>query len=51
MPSTIETMQENNIRVESISANVPIVEIEKLNVYSKGAHLIKNVSTVIPKNK
>ncbi len=51
MPSTIETMQESNIKVESISANVPIIEIDKLNVYSKGSHLLKNISTVIPKNK
>ena len=51
MPSTIETMQEKDVKVESISADVPIVEIDKLNVYSKGAHILKNVSTIIPKNK
>src|SRR6478735_2066231 len=51
MPSTIETMQEKNIMVESIPANVPVVEIDKLNVYSKGHQILKNVSTIIPKNK
>ena len=51
MPSTIATMQNNNVKVESIPGHVPIVEIDKLNVYSKGAHLLKNVSTEIPKNK
>ena len=51
MPSTIETMQDKEVKVESISADVPIVEIDKLNVYSKGAHILKNVSTIIPKNK
>lgn len=51
MPSTIQTMQDNNIKVESITGNVPIIEIDKLNVYSKKAHLLKNVSTIIPKNK
>jgi phosphate transport system ATP-binding protein len=51
MPSTIETMQDKDVKVESISASVPIVEIDKLNVYSKGAHILKNVSTIIPKNK
>ena len=51
MPSTIETMKEKNIMVESIPANVPVVEIDKLNVYSKGHQILKNVSTIIPKNK
>src|SRR6516225_1129392 len=51
MPSTIETMQEKNLNVEVVHANVPIVEIDKLNVYSKGTHILKNISTVIPKNK
>ncbi len=51
MPPTVETMQEKNIKVESISANVPVVEIDNLNVYSKGQHILKNVSTIIPKNK
>src|SRR4051812_31609206 len=51
MPTTIDTMQENDVKVEVIHANVPVVEIDKLNVYSKGAHLLKNVSTIIPKNK
>jgi phosphate transport system ATP-binding protein len=51
MPSTIETMQDKDVKVESISANVPIVEIDKLNVYSKGTPILKNVSTIIPKNK
>jgi phosphate transport system ATP-binding protein len=49
MPSTFEAIQEKEVKV--IPANVPIVEIDNLNVYSKGAHLIKNVSTIIPKNK
>jgi phosphate transport system ATP-binding protein len=44
-------MKEKEVRVESIPASVPIVEIDKLNVYSKGAHILNNVSTVIPKNK
>ena len=51
MPSTFETMQEKDIKVESIPGNVPIIEIDKLNVYSKGSHILKNVSTIIPKNK
>ena len=51
MPSTIETMPDKLSKVESISASIPIVEIDKLNVYSKGAHILKNVSTIIPKNK
>jgi len=51
MPSTIETMQEKNLNVEVVHATVPIVEIDKLNVYSKGTHILKNISTIIPKNK
>jgi phosphate transport system ATP-binding protein len=51
MPSTIETMQEKNVNVEVVHANIPIVEIDKLNVYSKGSHILKDVSTIIPKNK
>ncbi len=51
MPSTLVNMQQKNITVESIAATVPVVEIDKLNVYSKGSHILKNVSTVIPKNK
>jgi phosphate transport system ATP-binding protein len=51
MPSTLIEMQEKNITVESITATVPVVEIDKLNVYSKGTHILKSISTVIPKNK
>ena len=51
MPSTIATMHNTDVKVESIPGQVPIVEIDKLNVYSKDAHILKNVSTVIPKNK
>ena len=51
MQSTIETMQEKDIKVESIPGHVPIIEIDKLNVHSKGSHILKNVSTIIPKNK
>ncbi|MBS1729906.1 MAG: phosphate ABC transporter ATP-binding protein [Bacteroidetes bacterium] len=51
MPSTIELKQETEVKVESIPAHVPIVKIDKLNVYSKGTHILKDVSTVIPKNK
>lgn len=51
MSTVTGTLHERKIQVESIHYDVPIIEIDKLNVYSKGAHLIKNVSTVIPKNK
>src|SRR6188474_1638537 len=51
MLPTIEIMKEKEAKVEAISANVPVVEIDKLNVYSKGQHILKNVSTIIPKNK
>jgi len=51
MLSTIETIQNTQTKVELIPADVPIIEIDKLNVYSKGSHILKNVSTVIPKNK
>lgn len=51
MPSTLVNMQQRIIEVESITATVPVVEIDKLNVYSKGTHILKNISTVIPKNK
>ncbi len=51
MPSTLINMQQRNIAVESIIATVPVVEIDKLNVYSKGSHIFKNISTIIPKNK
>lgn len=51
MPPTIETMQQENVNLEVIHGDVPVVEINKLNVYSKGHHILKNVSTIIPKNK
>jgi len=51
MPSTTQIMQEKNVNLEVVRGNVPVVEIDKLNVYSKGAHILKNVSTIIPKNK
>src|SRR6476469_8958098 len=51
MPSTINTMTEQQIKLEAIPGSVPVVEIDKLNVYSKGSHILKNISTVIPKNK
>ena len=43
MPTAIPTMKEKDVNLEIIPGNVPIVEIDKLNVYSKGAHILKNV--------
>ncbi|MBV9963169.1 MAG: phosphate ABC transporter ATP-binding protein [Parafilimonas sp.] len=49
---TIETIQDTQtIKVEAMPEKTPVVEIDKLNVYSKGQHILKNVSTIIPKNK
>lgn len=50
MPTT-ETMQQETISVTSIPAETPIVEIDKLNVSSKGSKILKNITTTIPKNK
>jgi phosphate transport system ATP-binding protein len=50
MPPITQTMEEK-VNVEVVHANTPIIEIDKLNVYSKGSHILKNVSTIIPKNK
>ena len=51
MPSAINTMKEQKVTLAAIPGSVPVVEIDKLNVYSKGTHILKNISTVIPKNK
>ena len=50
MPTT-EIMQPSAVRVESIPGETPIIEIDKLNVSSKGSKIIKNISTTFPKNK
>ncbi|MFT4152194.1 phosphate ABC transporter ATP-binding protein [Parafilimonas sp.] len=51
MLTEIETMKEKNVNARIVPGSVPVVEINKLNVYSKGHHILKNVSTIIPKNK
>ena len=51
MLSAIETLEEKKVNIQVVHASVPIIEIDKLNVYSKGSHLIKNISAIIPKNK
>ncbi|TKK67144.1 phosphate ABC transporter ATP-binding protein [Ilyomonas limi] len=38
-------------RVEHITTEVPIMNISNLNVYSKSAHILKNINITIPKNK
>ncbi len=50
MPTT-EILQQPNISVTSVNAEVPIVEIDKLNVSSKGSKILKDVTTTFPKNK
>lgn len=51
MSTQIETLPKNNLTSTVVRNNVPVVEIDKVNVYSKGHHILKNVSTIIPKNK
>jgi len=51
MLSTVETRKETNVNFEVIHGGNPVVEIDKLNVYSKGQHILKDISTIIPKNK
>jgi len=38
-------------KVEHISSEVPVMNISNLNVYSKSAHILKNINITIPKNK
>jgi phosphate transport system ATP-binding protein len=38
-------------RVEHITTEVPVMNISNLNVYSKSAHILKNINITIPKNK
>ena len=52
MPSTSQIMEEiQSIKLQSVPAETPIIEIEKLNVSSKGSAILKDVSTTFPKNK
>jgi len=50
MPTT-EILQPKDVSVTSVTAQTPIVEIDKLYVSSKGSPILKNVSTTFPKNK
>ncbi len=36
---------------ESVTAEVPVMEIKNLNVHSKTAHILKDINLTIPKNK
>ena len=51
MPTTEIIEQPTSIRVEAQTVEIPIIEIKNLHVSSKGAKIIKNVSTIFPKNK
>ena len=51
MSAQIETLPKINLTTTVMHNNVPVVEIDKVNVYSKGQHILKNVSAIIPKNK
>ena len=44
MPTT-EILQPKDVSVTSVTAQTPIVEIDKLYVSSKGSPILKNVST------
>ena len=48
MKTAIVTVEK---RVEHITTEVPIMNISNLNVYSKSAHILKNINITIPKNK
>lgn len=51
MPTTEIMQQPTSTNVESVPGETPIIEIDKLNVSSKGSTIIKNISTTFPKNK
>ena len=38
-------------KLEHITTEVPVMNISNLNVYSKTAHILKNINITIPKNK
>lgn len=50
MPTT-EVLQQERINVTTVTAQTPIVEIDKLYVSSKGSAILKNINTTFPKNK
>ncbi len=51
MPTTEIIQQPTTVRIEAHAIEVPIVETKNLTVSSKGSIILKNVSTIFPKNK
>lgn len=48
---SIPLIKQTTVKPLTVTASSPIVSIENLNVYSKSAHILKNINLTIPENK